>query len=328
MSPNPAFQLEDITTCLGQTGASIVVSPGDEGGPMTNDVMHTGTIDVGDLDVWNFTATNGDSIVVRMGETVGGSGLTPWLRLYGPDGTLLGSSFNSAQAVEVGVQATNSGVFTVMAGDGSSFLTGSGDYRLTLAKTGDAIVVSSGDEGGLLNGSATYSGNLDEGDLDEYAFAACAGEAITLQMTEVTSGSSLSPWIRLYDRSGNLLNSVAGAATALISRAAPVSGNYTVVLSDGSSFLSRSGAYTFAVNGLSSSMKLCVPAIARTNAAISGVGGVTNAPFVLFTTTNARTLTALWTPIRTNQFDGFGVFVYTNLYNSNEFQRYFRLRTP
>ena len=51
---------------------------------MTNNWKHTGFIDVGDLDEWNFTANAGDTIALRMGAT----NLTPWIRLYGPDGTL------------------------------------------------------------------------------------------------------------------------------------------------------------------------------------------------------------------------------------------------
>ena len=46
---------------------SFVVSPGDEGGPMTNGALYTGTITVGDLDAWWFTANAGDSLVVRVG---------------------------------------------------------------------------------------------------------------------------------------------------------------------------------------------------------------------------------------------------------------------
>ena len=35
---------------------------GDSGGPMTNGAMHTGTIDVGDLDVWTVAASTGEAI--------------------------------------------------------------------------------------------------------------------------------------------------------------------------------------------------------------------------------------------------------------------------
>ena len=49
-------------------GDPVVVSAGDDGGPMTNDVMHTGTILTGDLDMWTFTANSGDKLEVRVGK--------------------------------------------------------------------------------------------------------------------------------------------------------------------------------------------------------------------------------------------------------------------
>src|SRR5439155_950791 len=71
---------------LAKSPGTVFVAPGDAGGPMTNGVMHTGTIDVGDLDVWTFGANSGDAIVVRLGENVDTSGsFTPWVRLYGPE---------------------------------------------------------------------------------------------------------------------------------------------------------------------------------------------------------------------------------------------------
>jgi len=36
----------------------------------------------------------------------------------------------------------------------------------------------------------------------------------------------------------------------------------------------------------------------------------------------------MWVPILTNQFDQFGIFAYTNLFNRAERQRYFRLSEP
>jgi hypothetical protein len=52
-----------------------------------------------------------------------------------------------------------------------------------------------------------------------------------------------------------------------------------------------------------------------------------NVTFVLYTHTNLAPL-ASWSPILTNQFDQFGVFTYTNLFNPAELQRYFRLVLP
>ncbi|MCU0786470.1 MAG: hypothetical protein MUF81_20985, partial [Verrucomicrobia bacterium] len=135
VSDNAGTQTNSYRLTLAKTGAAVAVAPGDEGGPMTNGLMHTGTINVGDLDVWTVAATNGDAIVVRMGETNFGSALNPQVRIYGPTGLLLGN-VDTAYGAEVAIRATNTGTFLVLAGDFTASWSGSGPYRLTLAKTG------------------------------------------------------------------------------------------------------------------------------------------------------------------------------------------------
>jgi hypothetical protein len=310
---------------LSKTGEPIVVAPGDDGGPLTNGIMHFGNIDVGDADLWNFTANAGDAIVVRMGETASGSTLTPAIWLYGPDGALLAAYGSSVAAAEVTVRATNSGKFTVVASDFSSFYAGSGGYRLTLAKTGGAVFTSVGDEGGPLDGGLTREGTNDLGDLDLFYFTACAGDYLTVQLDELVGGSPLTPWIRLYGRDGVLIRSVSGASTTQTSVQATNSGMFLIVVSDLSSFYGGSGGYRLTVNGLSDGLKLCLPSIAGTNTLLRGIGGISNATYRLYTTTNITTPASLWTSIYTNQFDSFGTFSYTNLFSLSERERYFRL---
>ena len=60
------------------------MSPGDDGGTLTNGTLNVGTISVGDLDAWSFSATNGDSVVVRVGQLTAAGYFSPWLRVYGP----------------------------------------------------------------------------------------------------------------------------------------------------------------------------------------------------------------------------------------------------
>src|SRR5205814_601636 len=168
-----------------------------------------------------------------------------------------------------------------------------------------------------------YNGTLGVRDLDLWSFTACLGDNLVLRMDEATNGSPLTPWIRLYGRDGTLLNTVAGAGTAQISRTAPASGNYTVVLGDFSGGYAGSGGYTLTLNGPSGGLKVCVPRIAGTNFMLGGVGGTPSATFILSTATNLGPSPALWTPLVTNQFDAFGAFAYTNLFNRTELQRYF-----
>ncbi len=311
---------------LVKTGDPVVISSGDEGGPMTNGFMYTGRIDVGDLDAWTINANAGDNLIVRMGETVPGGTLTPYLRLYSPTGTLLSSGDGTA-AAEVTGMAASSGTYLVVASDFSSGFSGSGGYRLTLAQTGVPAVTASGDEGGPLTGAGAYNGSLGLGDLDVWTFTACAGDNINLEMDKLT-GTTFTPWIRLYGRDGTLLNTIAGASTAQVVRSAPATGFYTLVLSDDSSGFGGSGTYQLQVNGLTDGLKPCIPVIAGTNLALGGAGGQANTPVVVYSATNLTTPLSQWTPFQTNTFDSFGTFKVTNALNTNLPQQYFILKLP
>jgi hypothetical protein len=310
---------------LARTGDPVVVSAGDDGGPMTNGVMHTGTILLGDLDVWTFTATSGEAIVVRVGEITGTNTFTPWVRLYSPTGVPLGSSALGA-AGEVAIRATNSGTFMVVIGDGNGVLIGSGTYRLTLARTGGSVEVSPGDEGGPMNVGVNPEGVINVGDLDVYAFTTCKGENINLKLDELIDNGSFFPWLRLYAPDGALLRSLSGGTNAQINLTATNSGTFIVIVSDGNGNLSGSGTYRLTSNGLSDALRLCIPVISGTNVNISAVGGVSDATYVLFTHTNVTTPVTSWTPLRTNQFDSFGVFSRTNTFDPAEPQRFFLLQ--
>ncbi|MBI3853883.1 MAG: hypothetical protein HY298_26965, partial [Verrucomicrobia bacterium] len=199
---------------LAKSPGAVFVAPGDEGGPMTNGVMHTGTIDVGDLDVWTFTANSGDAIIVRMGEiTDTSANFTPWVRLFGPNGTLLDSGFGSS-AGEVAVTATNSGTFTVVVGDANGLLSGTGTYLLTLAKTGDPVVVSAGDDGGPMTNGVLHTGTVLTGDLDIWTFSATNGDNIVVRIGEISDTNTFTPWCRGASKVGEGCASKAGMMRA------------------------------------------------------------------------------------------------------------------
>ena len=191
----------DYRLTLAKTGSPIVIAPGEQGGPMTNGWMHTGTINTGTLDVWSFTAQAGQSLVVRLGDYTGTANLLPWVRLYGPDGSYLGNGY-SAYAGEVAVRATNSGTFTVVVGDGNNYLGGTGDYRLTLGKTGSPIVIAPGEQGGPMTNGWMHTGTINTGTLDVWSFTAQAGESLVVRAGDFTGTANLIPWVRLYGPDG------------------------------------------------------------------------------------------------------------------------------
>ncbi len=221
---------------LAQGPGAIVVSAGDEGGPMTNGATNAGTIYLGDLDTWTFTATQGDYIALSMGAVAPMSAhFAPWIRLVSPTGVLLGSSATGTGASDVAATAPTSGTYTVIVGSLTGFggaIDGTGSYLLTLAQGPGAVVVSAGDEGGPMTDGATNAGTIYLGDLDTWTFTATQGQVVTLSMGTVAPASAhFAPWIRLVSPTGVLLrNSAPGTATAQITVTVPASGTYTVIV--------------------------------------------------------------------------------------------------
>jgi len=224
---------------LGKARAPIVVSPGDQGGPMTNGWKHNGALVKGDLDVWSFDANVGDGIVLRMGAT----NFNPWIRLYGPNGPLVGASGSGNGGFvdpDLRVTATNTGTFTVVAG--SLTVSPNGNYTLSLAKAPGEIFVAPLDEGGPLTNGWKHTGALQAGDLDVWSFDANAGDSIVLRM----GATNFNPWIRLFGPNGALVGSAASANGGFVdpdlSVKATNTGMFTVVAARET--IASSGTYT------------------------------------------------------------------------------------
>ena len=119
---------------LAEFPEAFIVPAGDEGGPMAGVAQYYGTITLGDLDIWAFTACTGDSISLRLNPT----NFTGNLNLYGPNGALLNTAA-SATAAEINYITTNCGTFTVLVSSDS--LGGTGTYGLTANGLSDELRV-------------------------------------------------------------------------------------------------------------------------------------------------------------------------------------------
>ena len=105
---------------------------------MANGGNYSGTLTLGDLDLWSFTANAGDNVVLRLGST----GFQGNLRPYGPDGSLLMTSGGNNTDWALSYTATNSGTFTVLV---SSYYPGdTGTYVLHFTQFPEAFIVPSG----------------------------------------------------------------------------------------------------------------------------------------------------------------------------------------
>src|SRR2546430_1834367 len=87
---------------LAKGPGTVVVSAGDEGGPMTNGATNAGSIYLGDLETQTFTATPGEYITPTIGSVNPASAhFAPWIRLVSPTGLLLGNSATGQGAADV-----------------------------------------------------------------------------------------------------------------------------------------------------------------------------------------------------------------------------------
>src|SRR5262249_18313125 len=144
---------------LARAPGSFIVPPNDEGGDLINGATHSGTIHVGDLDMWSFAASANDGIVVKVGEVTADGNFEPHIRLYAPNGALLGSTTGDI-AAEIAVPAPGDGIYRVVVcdtnlGHAGDSLGNTGPYRLHLARSPGAFVV--GDEGGVRAPAGTYT---------------------------------------------------------------------------------------------------------------------------------------------------------------------------
>jgi hypothetical protein len=216
------------TLSLASPPDPFTTAAGDQGGLLPNGAQTSGQIDVGDLDLWSFPASAGDSIILRMGAT----GLNPQIRLYGPTGLLVGSAANTGSGgrdTELSLTATNSGTFTVVV---SSYYAGpTGPYTLCLAQSRAPFTTTAADQGGDLANGFRQPADIQLGDLDLWRFDAQAGEVLLVRM----GATGFNPQLRLYGPDGGQVatgfNSSSGGRDAEFTGVATNAGTYLLVCS-------------------------------------------------------------------------------------------------
>jgi hypothetical protein len=230
------------------TPGPITVSPGDQGGPLTNGAIHTGEILQGDVDVWTFTATAGQRIAVHIGEITDADDFRPWIRLWSPTGVSLGdTAFVEADVID-DVVAPVTGQYLVLVASFDPGFDGTGTYRLTMTHTPGPITVSPGDQGGPLTIGAIHTGEILQGDVDVWTFTATAGEHIDINVGETSETDDFRPWIRLWSPTGASLGDTAGVTAAQILATANATGTYLVLVGSFDSGFDGTGTYSLTLN--------------------------------------------------------------------------------
>jgi hypothetical protein len=180
----------DYTLTLTRTAGPYTISPGDEGGPMINGSNYTGSIHVGDLDTYTFTAAAGDDIKLAIGEVGANSVFQPWIRLKSPTGQNLGNT-SGVLAAQIDSQATVTGTYTVIV---STFDTGLDATTQHHRETPGLTIAGRRGRAATAGGSTTKTGFIHVGDLDMWSFVAHGGDPLSITMTE-TGSPVTTPWI-------------------------------------------------------------------------------------------------------------------------------------
>ncbi len=186
---------------------------------------------------YTFSANANDVVDLTMTTTSGT--LSPKIRLYNPNGTLLSTaedlsfgSCNGASTVEMDtITLATTGTYTVLVGDCSD--TNSGNYEIYAQRTDNP------NGPGLLLGQTQTGAIGESAQSNNYTFTANANDVVIL--TATTTSGTLSPKLRLYSPLGALLStaedlsfgSCNGAGTVEMSPVTlTASGVYTVLVGD------------------------------------------------------------------------------------------------
>jgi YD repeat-containing protein len=179
-----------------------------------------------DTGVYSYTAAGGESFSIRVLPT---SSEQPAIEVYDPQGNRAGQSVAGAfTAVDVVNPAA--GNYTIIAVDNSK-TPGTGTFTLDLVRTKNACgqpVLAGQTVTGVVSAAAPLSA---------FTFSATQGDALSLRSASPTPGFSAQ--MEFYDPDGNRLD----ASVFGLSRKAPVTGTYTVIV--GASAPRTAGGYAF-----------------------------------------------------------------------------------
>jgi trimeric autotransporter adhesin len=134
----------DYVLRLAKAPGVFSVPTDDHGGPLIDGTSHPGRIEIGDLDMWSFTACAGSALTVNINEVPVGPGVPdpgffPWIRVYNALGALVsGGSQAGNTTAQVSTTATVSGLFTVVVGTYDSGFDATGDYTVRVQTTAGA----------------------------------------------------------------------------------------------------------------------------------------------------------------------------------------------
>jgi len=195
---------------------------------------------------YSFSLSANASVTIRVTKT---SGIfTPYLELYGPTGSLVGSA-----AGRLDKALTAAGTHTVIVRDQSNINEGS--YLFTWLRANNPCQSTPIECGQVLQGSVSIVGKI-----DPYTLIAKEGDNIILTLTKTLGG--FDPSLELYNSSGTRVayKYTASGNQATITQMLSTGGTYTVLVSDYGN--NETGSYTLSFqknNNFCAEMAVTVP---------------------------------------------------------------------
>jgi hypothetical protein len=228
---------------LAKTTGPFIIPAGDQGGSIGSGSEVTATLTPGDLDFWSFSANAGERVRLHLTETVAEgvlATLTPYLRVYAPDGSLLAIATQSdfaatALTARVEFDCETSGTYLVCAAKTDHR---AGNYTLRMVKHGGDYVVSPGDGGGQLTSGSEVTASLPGGDVDLWHFKAAQGQKFSFHVHN--TGTLLQPAVRVFAPDGRLVSDRWAYTNAMTDITCDTAGDYLIEIRDEAK---RQGSY-------------------------------------------------------------------------------------
>lgn len=245
VSDLPDVETGDYRLRLVKAPGPFLIPEGDDGGLLANGTNQTGTLEIGDIDIWTFEVEAGDFFDLSISRSdVADTSFSPTIWLYAPDGEYL-FSYNTASfpATATAQVAEQTGLYTAFVSD---FIGDEdGGYLLRRAHVPVPFELPEGDEGGPMVNGENHRGEIVAGDLDLWTFQAEAGDRLFVSLAEFIEGeeelSDFRPDLRLFDPDGVKVGDTDGPVSRFVDYTADKTGTYTVLVSDGSEY--QAGSY-------------------------------------------------------------------------------------
>ncbi|MEE2732533.1 MAG: pre-peptidase C-terminal domain-containing protein [Pseudomonadota bacterium] len=239
-------------------GQPYITPPGDHGGPLTNGGVHSGSIDLADIDAWSFSAEANDTVLIQVADINGDAGFQPQISLFDAFGNEVQTNWGNS-AADLKVQLTKGGQYTVIVRESTGDVPDTGAYQLYFTNTSESLVVPAGDQGGVVTNGGVYDGEIELADIDAWTFSGEKGNTVVIQVGEVADHTSgFQPEVSLYDPLGNQLDLNWGNTAADLTVALPMAGEYTIVVKESSVDVPDSGSYKLYFNSVTEA-SLMVP---------------------------------------------------------------------